>query len=126
PTAPYIPSHVRPPGAPMIRLILLCAFLLLVLLIAGPVIAAHFLPWWGSLLLVVAELAFLVFALPKLIKWGFKGVLMGIFKAKSAVLRRATVDVHAVRIVSAPTKAPAAVPVAKHDASDADDQDEET
>src|SRR4051812_25894946 len=78
PTAPYIPPAHRP-GAPMIRLILLCAFLLLVLLIAGPIIAAHFLPWWGTLLLVVAELAFLVFAVPKLIKWGFKGVLMGIF-----------------------------------------------
>src|SRR5215471_14095153 len=102
----------------MIRLILLAAFLLLVLLIAGPIIAAHFLPWWGTLVLIVLELAFLIFAVPRLIKWGFKAVLIGVFKAKSAVLKGATAEVHAVRLVPAPSKTPAPVPAADETSTD--------
>lgn len=73
-----------------------------VVLIAIPVIAAQFLPWWAVLLVVVGLAALLIFGLPKLIGYGFKRFFVGMFEGKSRVLRGAEVIVHEVAEVPRP------------------------
>ncbi|MEO0964307.1 MAG: hypothetical protein AAFY08_04235 [Planctomycetota bacterium] len=83
-------------------MIKLGCLLIVVLLIAIPVIAAQFLPWWAVLLIVMVLAAVLIFGLPKLIGYGFKRFFVGLFEGKSRVLRGAEVTVHEVAEVPRP------------------------
>ena len=74
-------------------------------LIAIPAFAARYLPWWGTLLLIVAEVTLLVVAGPKLLVFGFKHFALGMVGRKSRALRGAQVRVHRVE----PTEKPASL-----------------
>jgi hypothetical protein len=117
--------------------------LVLVILIAIPAVAGQYLPWWGTLLVVLGELAVLVLAGPKLVKWGIVGFAKKMFMTKSQVLRGATLVVHDCREVPKPVaeedpefaaaerearekvEAIAGPQDAESDAEDADDEDDE-
>lgn len=66
--------------------------LVLLLLVAGMAAAIHFLPWWAGagLLLAVPVLGWFAF------KRAASGLLMGAFKAKSAVLKGAKARIHSI------------------------------
>ncbi|MEM1208605.1 MAG: hypothetical protein AAGI54_05000 [Planctomycetota bacterium] len=83
-------------------MIKLGCLLIVVLLIAIPVVAAQFLPWWAVLLIVMVLAGVLIFGLPKLIGYGFKRFFVGLFEGKSRVLRGAEVIVHEVAEVPRP------------------------
>lgn len=76
----------------------------LVLFVSIPVIAAQFLPWWGVILVLLAEFAGLVIAIPLAIRWGIKRLIGRLFDAKSGVLRNAKVEVHSVTLVARPPR----------------------
>ncbi len=77
---------------------------ILVLMFAIPAIAAHYLPWWGVLLVLIAEVFFLLKAGPALIKYGFKRLFLRLFLTKSRVLKGATVQVHEVSLTTRPVR----------------------
>ena len=83
----------------MIRLGCLLA---LVLAIAVPAIASRYLPFWGTMLVVLAEGFLLVLIGPKLFGWAIKRFIMGMFRTKSRVLQGARVHIHEVRAVEKP------------------------
>lgn len=80
-----------------------CA-LLLAFVILIPVVASRYLPWWGTLLVVLAEIVLLVTSIPRLAKFGFKRLAISLFLTKSRVLRGAMVEVHAIDAVPAPAR----------------------
>jgi len=77
---------------------------ILVLMFAIPAIAAHYLPWWGVVIVLIAEVFVLLRAGPALIKYGFKRLFLGLFLTKSRVLKGATVQVHEVRLTPRPVR----------------------
>ena len=77
---------------------------ILVLMFAIPAIAAHYLPWWGVILVLIAEVLFLLRAGPALVKYGFKRLFLGLFLTKSRVLKGATVKIHEVRLTARPVR----------------------
>ena len=82
----------------------LAALALLVILIAIPAVASHYLPAWATLLVALVEAVVLVLAAPRLAGWLFKRFLFGIFISKSRVLRGATVTVHRVEPTTKPVR----------------------
>ena len=99
-----------------------CLFLLL-LLIGIPAVSARYMPWWGTVLVVLGEAVLLLALGPKLAGFAIRRFALGLFMTKSKVLRDATVNVHRVE----PTERPAR---RAHDAGegadgDADDEQEE-
>ncbi len=78
----------------------------MVIVIAIPVVAAQFLPWWGTLLVIVGEAGLLIFGTPRLIRFGAKRLAKRLFEAKSIVLRGAEVLVHDVQEVPKPESDP--------------------
>lgn len=88
-------------------------------LIAIPAFAARYLPWWGTLLLIVAEVTLLVVGGPKLAAFAFKQFAMGLFNRKSRALRGAQVRVHRIE----PTQKPASL-TRDESAEDEDDEGE--
>lgn len=67
--------------------------LLLLLVMAAAVVAAvRMLPWWVILAVPVG----LALGLPLFLRWGLTWLIKLPFRAKGAVLRNATVDVHAI------------------------------
>jgi hypothetical protein len=88
----------------MFRLILLFLLVLFVLL----VVAVRYLPWWGVLLLVVGLLVFARFGM----RAAVVALFMIPFKAKSAVLRNASAEVHSVTWEPAPERRAHEEPVA--------------
>jgi hypothetical protein len=104
----------------MIRIGCLLAF---VLIVGIPVVAAKFLPWWGTLLVILGEAFVLVLGGPKLVKYGFKRFALGLFQTKSRVLKDAGVHVHRVEATTKPVRE-AASAAALPDADDADDDEE--
>lgn len=79
---------------------LILAFFAIV--IAVPVAASYFLPWWGTLLAIVGEVIFLGITVPALVKYGFKKFAMGLFESKSKVLRKAQVELHRCEATTKP------------------------
>jgi hypothetical protein len=77
---------------------------ILVLMFAIPAIAARYLPWWGVVIVLIAEVFFLLRAGPALLKYGFKRFFLRIFLTKSRVLKGATVQVHEVRLTTRPAR----------------------
>ena len=77
---------------------------ILVLMFAIPAIAAHYLPWWGVILVLIAEVFVLLRAGPALIKYGAKRVFLRLFLTKSRVLKGAKVEVHDVRLTDRPVR----------------------
>src|SRR6185369_11909738 len=73
-----------------------------VVFIGIPAVSAKFLPVWGVLLVVVGEAAVLIVGGPRLIKYGVKRFLLGMFQTKSRVLRGAGVHVHRVEATVKP------------------------
>jgi hypothetical protein len=93
-------------------------------LIAIPAIAARFLPWWGTLLVIFAEVTLLVVGGPKLVVFGLKHFALRMVGRKSRALRGAQVRVHRVE----PTEKPAPLTQddsAETEADDDDDDDDE-
>ena len=90
-------------------------------LIAIPAVAARFLPWWGTLLVIVAEVSLLVVGGPKLAVFAFKQFAMGLFNRKSRALRGARVRVHRVE----PTEKPASLTESESPAEEDDETDDE-
>ena len=80
-----------------------CA-VILVLMFAIPAIAAHYLPWWGVILVLIAQVFVLLRAGPALIKYGAKRVFLRLFLGKSRVLKGAKVEVHEVRLTPRPVR----------------------
>jgi hypothetical protein len=78
--------------------------LVLALLIAIPAVASRYLPWWGTLLVIVGEFAGLVLLGPTLVKYGVKRFAIGLFATKSRVLRDAMVAVHRVEATARPAR----------------------
>ncbi|HQY87814.1 MAG TPA: hypothetical protein PK402_04095, partial [Tepidisphaeraceae bacterium] len=72
-----------------------CALVILIV-IGIPILALKYLPTWGALLVISAEVLLLIVGGPKLIGWGIKRMAMRMFSVKSRVLRGATVVVHEV------------------------------
>jgi hypothetical protein len=89
-----------------------CLFLVL-LLIGIPAVSARYMPWWGTVLVVLGEGLLLLFLGPKLAGFAIRRFALGVFMTKSKVLRDATVSVHRVE----PTERPA------RRAADDDDDD---
>ncbi|CAA9431601.1 MAG: hypothetical protein AVDCRST_MAG64-3532 [uncultured Phycisphaerae bacterium] len=83
---------------------------ILMLLIGIPAISARFMPWWGTVLVILGEAVLVAFVAPKLAGWAFKRVALGLFMTKSRVLRGATVQVHRVELTAAPQREPASAP----------------
>lgn len=83
----------------------LIVILVLALVIGLPIAAGQILPWWGTLLVLVAEMVAILTAGPRLIALGVKRYLMAMFQRKSAVLRGAQVIVRGVELVPDPTPA---------------------
>ena len=77
---------------------------ILVLMFAIPAIAAHYLPWWGVILVLIAEVFVLLRVGPALVKYGFKRLFLGLFLTKSRVLKGATVEIHEVRMTPRPVR----------------------
>jgi len=71
-------------------------------LIAIPAIAARFLPWWGTLLVIFAEVTLLVVGGPKLMVFGFKQFAVRLIGRKSRALRGAQVRVHRIEPAGKP------------------------
>ena len=67
--------------------------LILLLVVVGLVAAVRYLPWWASLALVVATPMLGWFV----VKRALLGLVMGAFKAKSAVLAGARARIHSIR-----------------------------
>lgn len=84
----------------MCRLILI----VIILLCVGVGIAAYYLPWWGTLAIVIG----LIIIVPPLLKWLvpflIKRFAMSLFESKSIVLRGATAEVHSVQPTAAPAE----------------------
>jgi hypothetical protein len=99
--------------------------LILVILIAIPAVASQYLPWWGTLLVVIGELALLIFAGPKIVKWGIMSVARRMFMTKSQVLRDATLVVHDCREVPKPVAAEESAEGDGESSDDAEDEDTE-
>lgn len=76
------------------------AFFVILIVTALLVIAIKFLPWWGSLLLIVILLFGLRFGAGYL----FKQLMAMPFKAKGKVLAGATANVHGIRKVRPPIR----------------------
>jgi hypothetical protein len=87
----------------------------LVVLIGLPVLAAQYLPWWGTCLVVLGEAVVLVVIAPKLIAAAIKRFAIGLFKTKSQVLHGAQVHIHGVQLTDKPEEL----------SEDEDDQQEE-
>jgi hypothetical protein len=81
-------------------------FLLFMVLAAGVVVAVRMLPWWA----VPALFAALALAVVITLRWGLTRLLKLPFKAKGAVLRDATVDVHSIERAEAQTPEPSKEP----------------
>jgi hypothetical protein len=77
---------------------------ILVLMFAIPAVAAHYLPWWGVILVLIGQVFVLLRAGPALIKYGAKRVFMRLFLTKSRVLKGAKVEVHEVRLTARPAR----------------------
>jgi hypothetical protein len=77
---------------------------IIVLLFAIPAVAAHYLPWWGVLLAIMAEMFALVNVLPKFLKYIVKRFALRLFLSKSRVLKGAKVKVHDVSLVARPVR----------------------
>lgn len=88
----------------MLRIGCLLVVAVLAIFIAIPVVASRYIPWYATLLLIVAEVALLIFVVPKLGKWIFKRALTGMLGMKSKVLRNATVEVHSLEKVPKPLR----------------------
>jgi len=73
-----------------------------VLVIGAPVLASRYLPWWGTIMFLVAEGILLLWGVPKLFVFGAKRVAIGLFTTKSRVLRGAMCQVHEVRLTTPP------------------------
>lgn len=84
----------------MCRLILI----VIILLCVGVGISAYYLPWWGTVALVIG----LILVIPPLLKWLvpflIKRFFIGLFESKSIVLRGATAEVHSVEPTAAPAE----------------------
>ena len=74
----------------------------LIFVVAVPIVAGRFLPWWGTLLVIAGEITLLLAYGPRLIAAGIKRYLLTLFKRKGEVLRNAQLTVHAISEVSAP------------------------
>jgi hypothetical protein len=84
-------------------------FLAVVVFFGIPAVASRFLPWWGTLLVVVAEFALLGKLGPWLIKRQVQGFAKRMFLTKSDVLKGAQVHVWRVEpVYSADPPAPVA------------------
>ncbi len=75
-------------------------------LITLPVIASHYVPWWGTVAIIVAELIFLRYALFKIL-----GLMFGIFvsvglRIGTQGMRGATVNIHSINVVPPPDPLP--------------------
>ena len=90
-------------------------------LIAIPAFAARYLPWWGTVLLIVADVTLLVVAGPKLAAFAFKQFAMGLFNRKSRALRGARVHVHRIE----PAEKPASLTEPESPAEQDDETDDE-
>jgi hypothetical protein len=89
-------------GEPVYALFFLMGLAVLAALIVVPCIAAAFLPWWGTLLVVLGELVFLRYTLFRIV-----GMMFAIFvsvglRLGTMNMRRARVDVHGISIVPKP------------------------
>jgi hypothetical protein len=74
------------------------------LMFAIPAIAAQYLPWWGTVLVLIGEVIVLVKGVPKLLGYWIKRFALGLFTTKSRVLKGATVQVHEVRPTTRPAR----------------------
>ena len=97
----------------------------LVILIGIPVLAAQYLPWWETLLVVVGEVTLLILAGPKLFTYGVKRFAIGVFMTKSKVLRGATAVVHRVEPATAPEPADNIATGETEDQEERDDEDDQ-
>jgi len=70
----------------------------LVLIVGIPIVASRYLPWWGTLLVIIGEIVGLRFLIPRLFALGIKRVFLGMFVTKSRVPQGAMVHVHAVEL----------------------------
>lgn len=77
---------------------------LLVFMLIGAAIAlsTKYLPWWGTLLVILGSGIFLVVLLPRLISRGAIGMVKRMIEEKSRVLRDASVTVHEMAWVDPP------------------------
>jgi len=82
----------------------LTVVVVVVVLIAIPAVAFHYLPVWAALLIAAGEGALVVLAGPKVGGWLVKRFLIGMFVNKSRVLRGATVVVHRVEGTTKPVR----------------------
>lgn len=78
--------------------------LLLLLVVVGIGVAAYYLPWWGTALLVLAVFVLAPWVGKRLVLWMVQRFFMGMFDKKSRVLRGAAVEVHSVTPTAAPAK----------------------
>lgn len=86
----------------MYSLFFLMGLAVLAALIVIPVVAAAFVPWWGTLLIILAELIFLRYTLFRIL-----GMMFAIFvsvglRLGTMNMRRARVEVHGVTVVPKP------------------------
>ena len=72
--------------------------LLLLLLIVGVVVMVKHLPWWASVLVLIA----MFFGGKILLKKALENLLLAPFKMKGAVLDQARIQVHSIAVASAP------------------------
>src|SRR5438046_1216076 len=90
----------------------------IVAMVAALVAAVRYLPWWGILLTLVGE----ALAIYLVFKFAFSRILTSLFtlpfKAKGAVLRGATVEVHSIEAAEAP-------PEPQDESLDEDERDSE-
>jgi hypothetical protein len=70
-----------------------------VVAIVGVVLAMIFLPWWGSVLLILGLAVVGKFALGRLLK----DLFLNPFRMKGAVLHGATAQIHSIEVVTPPT-----------------------
>lgn len=81
---------------------LILAFLAVV--ISVPFVASYFLPWWGTLLVIIGEVVLLGVGLPALLKYVITKFAKGLFETKSKVLRNAQVEIHACELTTKPER----------------------
>ena len=102
--------------------------LLIIILIAIPAIASQYLTTWGTILVIVAEAAALLIGGPKLLSWGLKRAMLGLFMTKSRVLRNAGIHVHRVEATERsadPPRAEAAATESSEASSESEIEDDE-
>lgn len=74
-------------------------------IIAAPIVASRFLPWWGTMLVLLVEVALIIALGPQMIRWAITRIVVSLLQKKSRVLRGADLRIEQVSLTVRPDDA---------------------